>query len=411
MLATENPIEQEGTFPLPEAQLDRFAIRASLGYPNLEDEMLIVEEQRHVHPLESLDEVLTKDELMEVRAATEAVYVDRLMLRWLVELVRATRQLEIVSVGASVRASLALERVARAWALMHGRTFVDTADIERLFIPVIAHRLVFEPFALAVEGTSSEGSLLDRVQAECLRLAPPPEPAWQEHAGAARATCIVETDGEPDAPRLPSRSPVPDRPASRTARSAACAAGRAPRSRAPAPTGRATGSPGSTGTRRRGSALPRTTTSSSSGEYYAEIAPRVIIVVDRHPSMGLYPSELPWLSKPDVLREAITAIVAAALAARAYVGYLDFAGGSEHDGRRRSGFAPHRLSTRRIMHRLTPQYDASRRRLGVVDRLSRSRLPRDVPAGSFVFVVSDFLRSPPDHVWSRARARNWTSCR
>jgi MoxR-like ATPase len=185
VLATENPIEQEGTFPLPEAQLDRFAIRASLGYPNLEDEMLIVEEQRHVHPLESLDEVLTKDELMEVRAATEAVYVDRLMLRWLVELVRATRQLEIVSVGASVRASLALERVARAWVLMHGRTFVDTADIERLFLPVIAHRLVFEPFALAVEGTSSGGSLLDRVQAECLRLAPPPEPAWQEHAGVA----------------------------------------------------------------------------------------------------------------------------------------------------------------------------------------------------------------------------------
>jgi MoxR-like ATPase len=185
VLATENPIEQEGTFPLPEAQLDRFAIKASLGYPNLEEEMQIVEEQRHVHPLEALDGVLTKDDLMEIRAATEAVYVDRLMLRWLVELVRATRQLDVVSVGASVRASLALERVARAWALMRGRPFVDTADIERLFLPVIAHRLVFEPFALAVEGTSSEGSLLDRVQAECLRLAPPPEPTWQEHAGAA----------------------------------------------------------------------------------------------------------------------------------------------------------------------------------------------------------------------------------
>jgi MoxR-like ATPase len=187
VLATENPIEQEGTFPLPEAQLDRFAIKASLGYPKLQEEMLIVEEQRHRHPLESLGEVLTTDELLEIRDATEGVYVDRLMLQWLVELVRATRQLEEVSVGASVRASLALERVARAWALLHGRNFVDTDDIERLFIPVVAHRLVFEPFALAVEGTSSSGSLLERVRAECLRLAPPPEPTWQEDARAAAA--------------------------------------------------------------------------------------------------------------------------------------------------------------------------------------------------------------------------------
>jgi MoxR-like ATPase len=179
VLATENPIEQEGTFPLPEAQLDRFAIKASLGYPSLDEEMLIIEEQRHAHPLSSLEAVLSSDELLEIRAATEAVYVDRLMLQWLVELVRATRQLEIVSVGASVRASLAIERVARAWALLQGRNFVDTADVEHLFIPVVAHRLVFEPFALAVEGTASNESLLERVAAECLELAPPPEPTWR----------------------------------------------------------------------------------------------------------------------------------------------------------------------------------------------------------------------------------------
>jgi MoxR-like ATPase len=117
---------------------------------------------------------------MEMRSATEAVYVDRLILRWLVELVRATRELDQVNIGASVRASLALERVARAWALMEGRKFVDTTDIERLFIPVIAHRLVFEPFALAIEGMSSNDSLLDQVKAECLRLVPPPAPEWQE---------------------------------------------------------------------------------------------------------------------------------------------------------------------------------------------------------------------------------------
>src|SRR3954453_17912890 len=83
VLATENPIEQEGTFPLPEAQLDRFAIKASLGYPKLEEEMQIVEEQRPRHPLEELRDVLSTDELLEIRAAAETVYVDRLILRWL----------------------------------------------------------------------------------------------------------------------------------------------------------------------------------------------------------------------------------------------------------------------------------------------------------------------------------------
>ena len=183
VLATENPIEQEGTFPLPEAQLDRFAIKATLGYPRLEEEVQIIEEQRHAHPLEALSEVVTTDELLLVRAAAEAVYIDRLVLWWLVELVRATRHLDEVSVGASVRASLALERIARAWALVNGRSYVDPTDVARLFIPVVAHRLVFDPFALAAEGMGSDGSLLERVQMKCLELAPMPEPAWDEGAG------------------------------------------------------------------------------------------------------------------------------------------------------------------------------------------------------------------------------------
>jgi MoxR-like ATPase len=178
VLATENPIEQEGTFPLPEAQLDRFAIKTTLGYPNAVEEVQIVEEQRHAHPLDSLRPVATKEDLLEVRAAAEHVYIDPLVLRWLVDLVRATRQLDEVSVGASVRASLALERTARAWALASGRSYVDPADVEQLFIPVVAHRLVFEPFALATEGT--DGSLLERVRTTCLQLAPVPEPTWDE---------------------------------------------------------------------------------------------------------------------------------------------------------------------------------------------------------------------------------------
>jgi MoxR-like ATPase len=178
VLATENPIEQEGTFPLPEAQLDRFAIKTSLGYPNLDQELQIVEEQRHVHPLDELGEAITTAELLEMRTASEEVYVDRLVLRWIVELVRATRSLEEVSVGASVRATLALERLARAWALIHGRAYVDPADIEYLFIPVVAHRLVFEPFAVAVDEMSQEGTLLERVWQECLLRAPMPAPEW-----------------------------------------------------------------------------------------------------------------------------------------------------------------------------------------------------------------------------------------
>jgi MoxR-like ATPase len=178
VLATENPIEQEGTFPLPEAQLDRFALKTTLGYPTIDQEVQIVEEQRHEHPLRSLAPVVTATELLEARNAVEKVYVDGIILRWLVELVRATRHLDEVNIGASVRASLALERVARAWALIHGRTFVDTADIERLFIPIVAHRLVFEPFALAVEGMSSADPILERVRAACFELAPVPKPEW-----------------------------------------------------------------------------------------------------------------------------------------------------------------------------------------------------------------------------------------
>ncbi|HEY2074323.1 MAG TPA: AAA family ATPase [Gaiellaceae bacterium] len=178
VLATENPIEQEGTFPLPEAQLDRFAIKTSLGYPNLDEEMRIVEEQRHTHPIEGLGTVISSDELLSVREAAERVYIDRLVLRWLVELVRATRSLDFLSVGASVRATLALERVARAWALIQGRHFVEPSDVERLFIPVVAHRLVFEPFAVAADELTPGGSLLERVWEESLALAPAPEPEW-----------------------------------------------------------------------------------------------------------------------------------------------------------------------------------------------------------------------------------------
>jgi uncharacterized protein (DUF58 family) len=141
-------------------------------------------------------------------------------------------------------------------------------------------------------------------------------------------------------------------------------------------------------------------------QYYAEVAPRVVVVVDRRPSMGLYPDDLPWLAKPRVLHEAITSIIAAAQAARAYVGYLDFADGAKSVGGGAHWIAPHRQGARRIADRLGAEFGASSNSLDLaIEYLLELR--RDVPAGTFVFVLSDFLQSSPAHLWSRARGRGW----
>jgi MoxR-like ATPase len=149
VLATENPIEQEGTFPLPEAQLDRFFLKTELGYPTVDEEIEIVREQRAQHPLEELEPVVSVDAIRELEAAIEDIYTDDLLLRWIVELVTVTRDIEPVALGASVRASLALERTARAWALLQGRDFVTPEDVETLFLPVIGHRVIFTPTFVA----------------------------------------------------------------------------------------------------------------------------------------------------------------------------------------------------------------------------------------------------------------------
>src|SRR5207247_3797075 len=106
LLATENPIEYEGTFPLPEAQLDRFFLRTALGYPGIEDELRILEQQRFAHPLETLRPIVNLDDVEEVRLAAQYVYLDGALHRWIVELVRATREQEAVVIGSSVRGSL-----------------------------------------------------------------------------------------------------------------------------------------------------------------------------------------------------------------------------------------------------------------------------------------------------------------
>jgi MoxR-like ATPase len=186
LIATENPIEQEGTFPLPEAQLDRFLLRTSLGYPDADDEVRILDDQRHGHPLTRLEPVVTLADVREIIAEVEDVYVDELLKRWIVDLVRATRSLDLVQVGASVRGSLALERTARAWALMHGRSFVAPEDVEQLFIPVIAHRLLLEA-TLLVDEDLTRDEAARRVFQACLERAPRPRPDWVAEARAFEA--------------------------------------------------------------------------------------------------------------------------------------------------------------------------------------------------------------------------------
>jgi MoxR-like ATPase len=171
IMATQNPLDHEGTFPLPEAQLDRFFLKTTLGYPSLDEELQIVQSQRHEHPLAGLSAAIDVTALEQVQAAVEDVYIDPIIQRWLIELVRATRDLEIVRVGASVRGSLALERAARAWALLDGRPFVEPEDVEVLFEPVVGHRVLLDPYRVETNGT---GPLESGLVGRCLERVPRP---------------------------------------------------------------------------------------------------------------------------------------------------------------------------------------------------------------------------------------------
>jgi MoxR-like ATPase len=175
LLATENPIEYEGTFPLPEAQLDRFFLRTALGYPGAAEERQILAEQRSGHPLRLLEPVLTVEEVQALKRAAQQVYVDELIQEWIVDLVRVTRDHELVAIGASVRGSLALERAARGWALLNDRAFVVPADVERLFGPVLLHRIVFRPGFLAEARRDGWPAASERFKRSCLEAAPKPE--------------------------------------------------------------------------------------------------------------------------------------------------------------------------------------------------------------------------------------------
>jgi len=147
VLATQNPIEYEGTFPLPESQLDRFTLRVHLGYPTRDEEIEILNRQQQVHPLESLEAVTSPEELLDVQRAVREIFVDDLIRRYIVDLAGATRKHPDVYVGASPRASLALCRAAQAWALLHDRDYVTPDDVKALAPSVFSHRMIVQPAA------------------------------------------------------------------------------------------------------------------------------------------------------------------------------------------------------------------------------------------------------------------------
>ena len=147
VMATQNPVEYEGTFPLPEAQLDRFLLIISLGYPTIEEELEIIERQQMAHPIESLESVATAQEVIGLQRAIRAIYVDDLVKEYIVNLTDSTRSHPDISLGASPRASLAMYRGGQAIALIRGRDFVLPDDVKDLALPMLSHRMIVSPAA------------------------------------------------------------------------------------------------------------------------------------------------------------------------------------------------------------------------------------------------------------------------
>ena len=145
VIATQNPIDHEGTFPLPEAQLDRFLMRFSLNYPSMEEELQMLELLSHGHPLDRIEAVVTADELLAVQRAVRQVHVDEKVRRYLTEIVHGTRVCDDLLLGASPRASIALFRTSQALAAVSGRDFVQPDDVKKVAGPVLTHRVILRP--------------------------------------------------------------------------------------------------------------------------------------------------------------------------------------------------------------------------------------------------------------------------
>ncbi len=168
VIATQNPVEFRGTYPLPEAQMDRFAVQLSLGYVAPEDEVAILSAQEQRHPIDTLTACVSVDDVLAVRRRAFGVRMSDELKRYVVDVVRETRAATGVQLGASPRASLALMKAAQALALSEGREFVIPEDVREMAVPVIAHRMVAEPQA-RFAGVTTAG-----IVEEILAKVPPP---------------------------------------------------------------------------------------------------------------------------------------------------------------------------------------------------------------------------------------------
>jgi MoxR-like ATPase len=165
VLATQNPVEYEGTFPLPEAQLDRFLLRVRIGYPSFEDERQITLNVQHRHPIETLEPVSTPDELVALQGQVAEVYVEDSVRDYAIRLARSTREHGDIALGASPRGTLSLLRGSQALAAVAGREFVLPDDVKRLAPNALAHRLILKPESQirARSGDSVVASLLETI--------------------------------------------------------------------------------------------------------------------------------------------------------------------------------------------------------------------------------------------------------
>jgi MoxR-like ATPase len=161
VLATQNPIEYEGTFPLPEAQLDRFLMRISLGYPSREQQIAILDAQQYAHPIESLAQVTDADELLRVQEQLKGVYADPLVKEYIVTIVDGTREHPDVYLGSSPRGALTLYRVAQARSALDNRDYVIPDDVKALAHSALAHRIIISPSA-RIKGINAH-DILDEI--------------------------------------------------------------------------------------------------------------------------------------------------------------------------------------------------------------------------------------------------------
>ncbi|MCS7253838.1 MAG: MoxR family ATPase [Armatimonadota bacterium] len=168
LIATENPIEQRGTYPLPESQKDRFLIRVQMGYPEHDEEVDVLSRQEHGHPIESVEPVLLPDEIVELKKLVLRVHVAEALRNYIVTLVEMTRRHQDVLFGASPRGSIGLMRMSQAWALMHGRNYILPDDIKELAIPVLSHRLILQ------HGATLRGITQQKVVEDVIRSVPVP---------------------------------------------------------------------------------------------------------------------------------------------------------------------------------------------------------------------------------------------